>query len=499
MKKITDLLKKNFISMLLFCIFTTFSIFILQKNNILIADIKSQQVQINNLKNDIQILEGDLSSLNDDIFVFKHLNISDKFNTINKKISELEEKIEKNEKLGGRIKENILKSEKKIISIYNNQKNNGDKDEILKNFLELKKTFKVFEKKIEIKNDKIIKNQKIEKGQKESIALKVDINEYNTIKKISKIEKKIIGKQKIDNNFYKNNFSYLFNYDRNNSVKLIDFIKKPQSIKRVNVKKGSFSEWIRNLPLKKEFTGVYSRNGKKLWDKHRVSGILNWDIWKNQQCADSVMRLRGEYNFAKNSINKIDFKLENNLQNPYLIKNLDRKSFKKYMLYQFAYSSTYVLKRDLKTINKNNVLPGDLIVLRKGGSKTGHAYMIMDVAEDLNGKKNVVLGQGDIPTQDFTILKNKPYNNGYAYYNDKFTEKKFFVKILSNLKASLFGIFNKGNNFMANLTGIDKNNVKKIVKKDDFSKYNSWFELDKFLEYAEKYDPNGKPVIKRFE
>ena len=211
------------------------------------------------------------------------------------------------------------------------------------------------------------------------------------------------------------------------------------------------------------------------------------------------MRLRWEYNFAKNSINKIDFKLENNLQNPYLIKNLDRKSFKKYMLYQFAYSSTYVLKRDLKTINKNNVLPWDLIVLRKWWSKTGHAYMIMDVAEDLNWKKNVVLWQWDIPTQDFTILKNKPYNNWYAYYNDKFTEKKFFVKILSNLKASLFWIFNKWNNFMANLTCIDKNNVKKIVKKDDFSKYNSWFELDKFLEYAEKYDPNWKPVIKRFE
>ncbi len=455
-----------------------------------------KDAEINDLITRVDRLELSLSSLKDEIFLLKNLNYSDEFKKINKNILILEKNIKHNSKI---LKETWDEFNEKF-----------DKQEIkAKEFLDLKKSLSQIEYKKNKNILNILKDKKDKKSQTENLALDVDNNEYKIIEKISKIEKKIIkikkeekvDKKNIKEDFFQKNNSYLFNYDKNNSIKLSKKIIIPDSLKRIKVKKWTFSEWIRNLPLKKDFDWVFSKKWKKLWAKYRVSWVLNWDIWKNQQCADSVIRLWWEYNYAKNTPENIQMKLENNVKNPFLIKNLDRDSFKKYMNYQFVYSSTYVLKRDLNTIDKKNILPWDLIVLRRWWTKTGHVYMIMDVAKsDIDWKIKIVLWQWDMPSQDFVILKNKPYNAWYSYYNDEFTEKNIIVKISENLKTGLSLIF-KDWGFIANLINGNNESEKKIKaekQKEELSWFNSWFDLDTFLIYAEKNDPNWKPILKRF-
>lgn len=497
MLKYSDLIKKNeffrknkkilpyFIKIIFIIILIFILYFFYQKIFLLDNKISKNNSEISSLKNNISLKNYQISLLNDN-------NYSEKIKEFDEKIDKLEKDVSNNSTLNSNIK-NII--DKKFSKILSNSWILIDKNNFEKNFLSLKNDLKNLDSKILESQNTFFKNQIITKWQTESPALEPN-KEYNKIlKKVSDIEKKLYVKnneEKFKEKFYSKNYSYLFNYDKNNSTKISNSILKPKSLKLVNVKKWSFSEWIRNFPLKKNPDWVYSFLWKKIWNKNRVSWILDLDVWKNQECADTAMRLWWEYLFAKNKTEDLNFKLENHTKNPIFVKNLDRKSFKKYFQYQFAYSSSYSLKRDLKTIQENEILPWDLIVLRKYWKKTWHVFVIMEVAKSLlDWKTKVMLGQWDIPAENFFILKNKPFNDWYAYYKDEFTEKSNIAKITSSFKASLFWFLNNG--FKADLSWAWNN-----FKNEDYSNFNWWFDLDTFLNFAKKHDPNWTPVLKRF-
>ena len=73
----------------------------------------------------------------------------------------------------------------------------------------------------------------------------------------------------------------------------IEAIPVPQGFKRMATTKNSFSNWLRNISLKKNNT-VYLYNGLKKANQDSQFAVL--DIWvaniNLQQCADAAMGLR---------------------------------------------------------------------------------------------------------------------------------------------------------------------------------------------------------------
>src|SRR5712675_2018064 len=83
------------------------------------------------------------------------------------------------------------------------------------------------------------------------------------------------------------------------SYKTIGEIKMPDGCKRIPAQPGSFGEWLRAIPLRKD-NHVYLYNGLPKRNQTAQFAVLDISVGNKdlQQCADAVMRLRAEYLFA---------------------------------------------------------------------------------------------------------------------------------------------------------------------------------------------------------
>jgi hypothetical protein len=199
----------------------------------------------------------------------------------------------------------------------------------------------------------------------------------------------------------------------------------PAEFFRKDINKNSFGYYLRNLPLKKDGAVVKlydgSEKGSAVYD-----AVVDMDIGEKdlQQCADAIMRLRGEYYFSRNEFDKISFVLTNGFRMDYSewikgnrlavsgSKTHWMKSaapsntyadFRKYMEVVFSYAGTLSLSRSLHPKNIDNIAIGDVFV--HGGSP-GHAVIVVDVAENKSGGKVFMVAQSFMPAQDIHILKN---------------------------------------------------------------------------------------------
>jgi hypothetical protein len=104
-----------------------------------------------------------------------------------------------------------------------------------------------------------------------------------------------------------NNYSWMNDGKINRRV--LD-IPSPKGYKRTNIKKDSFADWLRHLPLKKKNAQVYLHNGNLKLKQFVHNSVIDIDVGKRdlQQCADAVMRLRAEYLFSRNFYKEISFK-----------------------------------------------------------------------------------------------------------------------------------------------------------------------------------------------
>ena len=227
---------------------------------------------------------------------------------------------------------------------------------------------------------------------------------------------------------------------KNNGVyKMIADIAPPQGYKRIPVKKGSFAEFLRYLPLKKDKI-VYLFNGEQKVDQSFQYEVIDLDIGSKdiQQCADTIMRLRAEYLFSKGETAAISFHFVNGFKceyskwkNGYGIKikgnsvkwvktaenNGSYESFRKYLNIIFNYANTVSFSKELKTVNDRNIQMGDIII---HPGFPGHAVLIVDIVKDHNGQKKFLLLQGFMPTQNAYILKTMNYKT--PWYKANFEE-----------------------------------------------------------------------------
>ena len=218
-------------------------------------------------------------------------------------------------------------------------------------------------------------------------------------------------------------------------------VSVPEGYKRIKVKKESFAAFLRNYKLKPDGSPVLLYNGNEKGNQSAHIAVFKLPLENEdlQQCADSIMRIYGEYYYKNKAYNKIKFVLGNGFiadfdkwKRGYAISisgnNISWKasskndesyeSFKRFMRIVFAYSGTLNMDNSSKKIPLSKAKAGDIFI--KGGSP-GHVVMIVDVCKNAFGKKAYLLAQGYMPAQEFQLLKNPLREADPWYYEDEIT------------------------------------------------------------------------------
>ncbi len=225
--------------------------------------------------------------------------------------------------------------------------------------------------------------------------------------------------------------------DSNDSV-LQKRFNTPSGFVRKEADKNSFANYLRNLPLKPIGTKVKYYNGG-IKEDFAYEAVVDMDISKKdlQQCADAVMRLRGEYFYSQKAYDKISFSFTNGFKVDYsewikgnrVVVNGNKTSWKKsaepsntyndfknYMELIFNYAGTLSLSKSLHSKNIKDISIGDVFIF---GGSPGHAVIVVDVAENKTGEKVFMIAQSYMPAQETQILKNLNDSKLSPWYSAK--------------------------------------------------------------------------------
>ena len=225
-----------------------------------------------------------------------------------------------------------------------------------------------------------------------------------------------------------------------NNEALQQRIAPPTGFVRQPVPAASFAAWLRGLPMKPPGAPVrlYTGEIKPRQDVHFA--IIDIDVGRRdlQQCADAVMRLRAEWQFAMSRKGEIAFNYTGGGRVPFSRwakgerpdekgKRWSRRgkaddsyaSFRRYMIQIFAYAGTYSLSRELKPVRSSRVDIGDVFI--KGGFP-GHAVLVVDAVDNpKSGERRFLLVQSYMPAQDMHVLRNPANADGSPWYSERFS------------------------------------------------------------------------------
>jgi Domain of unknown function (4846) len=202
----------------------------------------------------------------------------------------------------------------------------------------------------------------------------------------------------------------------------------PPGFTRVPAAAGSFSNWLRGLPLLPASAPVMLHTGRPKWRQDVHAAVVDIDIGAKdlQQCADAVMRLRAEYLRANGRSAAIAFNDTGagqpmsytrfaNGERPraegrgliWSVRAAPDQSyagFRRYMDTVFVWAGTYSLERELVSVSTTDIQVGDVFI--KGGFP-GHAVLVVDVAVNAGtGEKRILLAQSFMPAQNIHVLKS---------------------------------------------------------------------------------------------
>lgn len=182
----------------------------------------------------------------------------------------------------------------------------------------------------------------------------------------------------------------------------IGSIPLPAGYTRIPAAAGSYTAWLRSLPLKKNKT-VFLYNGMPKANQSAQFAVIDMPVGNKdlQQCADAVMRLYAEYLYSRQQFDAIDF--TDNAHTHYrLPAGAGRAAFDQYLEKVFSYCGTASLEKQLRAVPDFSLLQaGDVLI--KGGSP-GHAMQVVDVAVNQARQKIYLLAQSYMPAQDIHIV-----------------------------------------------------------------------------------------------
>jgi hypothetical protein len=207
----------------------------------------------------------------------------------------------------------------------------------------------------------------------------------------------------------------------------IEKIPLPNGFLRIKAGDNSFAYYLRNLELKTENNTVHLFDGSVKPNQYVHFAIIKMDAGTRdlQQCADAVMRLRGEYLWHQKRYKEIHFNFlgdgKPRFYTEYAGGDFSYKKFRKYMDYIFAYANTSSLKDELVSVKTDDIMPGDVFIQK--GSPYGHAVIVADVAVNQEtGKKLFLIAQSFMPAQEIHILINENNTSLSPWYDSDFGE-----------------------------------------------------------------------------
>jgi hypothetical protein len=211
--------------------------------------------------------------------------------------------------------------------------------------------------------------------------------------------------------------------------KTVKEIPCPEGYERVAVDSDSFGAYLRSLPLKTDNNTVFLYNGQEKWNQNAQFAVIKMDIGKQdlQQCADAVMRLRGEYLYSHKRYADIHFNFlsdgKPHYYKEYVKGDYSYKKFRSYMNYIFSYANTASLLKELKVVDSlGKIMPGNVFIQK--GNPYGHAIIVVDVARNSKtGEKIFMLAQSYMPAQETHILQNPGDENLSPWYSENFGEE----------------------------------------------------------------------------
>lgn len=196
----------------------------------------------------------------------------------------------------------------------------------------------------------------------------------------------------------------------------------PEGFSEVKGDQNSFGEYLRTLPLKPENATVSYFDGSTKVNRSVYCAVVDQDIdpVDLQQCADAVMRLRGEYLFAQKRFSDIHFNFLSDGKpryfKDYANGDYSYAKFRKYMKYIFSYANTASLKKEIKPVILKDIQIGDVFI--QSGNPYGHAIIVVNLVEDEKGNKKMMLAQSYMPAQETQLLLN-PLESNSPWYEVK--------------------------------------------------------------------------------
>jgi Domain of unknown function (4846) len=203
----------------------------------------------------------------------------------------------------------------------------------------------------------------------------------------------------------------------------------PPGYKRVKVPPGSFSEWLRTLPMAPEGTPAKSFDGKETLaaDDDYLAGVVAIDTGNPdlQQSSDVIIRLHAEYLWSRGEKNKISYLSATKLNMPlsrwekgqrlipsgpnvfWVIKGkpaeVDHPEFRKYLDAVFNWAnSTSLSPRSTPVTEPKDLVAGDFF-LQSG--EPNHVAVVLDVADKPSGERVALLGQARNPAESVHVVR----------------------------------------------------------------------------------------------
>jgi hypothetical protein len=198
--------------------------------------------------------------------------------------------------------------------------------------------------------------------------------------------------------------------------------KIPEGYHQVPVQPGSFAAYLQSLPLKPVGTQTKTYRGDVARTDAYTAAVVDISVGNQdlQQCADAVMRLRGEYLYKQKDYKAITFNFVSGFKCDYVHyadgyrfrngkwkltakKDYGYAAFMRYMELVFSYASTISLEKETHAVtNPAELKAGDIFI--HGGSP-GHCFIVMDVVENNQHQKQFLLAQSFMPAQNIQVLQ----------------------------------------------------------------------------------------------
>ncbi|MBU0550994.1 DUF4846 domain-containing protein [Myxococcota bacterium] len=197
----------------------------------------------------------------------------------------------------------------------------------------------------------------------------------------------------------------------------------PEGFQRVAVEPDSYAAWLRGLPTRTDRAEVYAYDGARLDRPSAAIIYLDIGVRDRQQCADTVIRLHAEhlwsrgraeaagYHFTSGDLSTWKAWRSGERFKPQGIRVVrargraranTHKAYRGWLDHLFIYAGTQSLWRDSRPVGARPYEAGDFFV-QPGGP--GHAVILLDIAQDAQGRRAALIGQGFMPAEDLHVLK----------------------------------------------------------------------------------------------